>query len=198
MLLFANTSQAHPVASKITEFNVTGTPPSPTNITIDGWAILDLTAAYAPSAGVSSYRRGFISLSGTAGCVVVDELEYNGRARPANVTWQLHTARNTTQVSETEVVFDTAARLSMLPSVCAGYVGLSFTNLSSVLPSPPFDSAKGLTRIDAIIRDPASPTSPCSALAFAMGDAGIVDLLLRGSPVVLPMQQWATRGPLSW
>ena len=171
LLLFANTSQSQGASANIVHFNMTAgqTTPPPSeelpagNVTVDGWAIVDLTAAYAQSGGVTSARRGFVSLSGTACILIVDELLYSADARPANVTWQLHTrADATVSAGNTSVTLtrgNTTAILALVPptTVCPGFAGWSLLSLSTVLPDPPYDSAAGYYRLDGVITDPAAP-----------------------------------------
>ena len=202
--LFGNVSQAHPVAASITAFNVSASmraPPPPLGaIAVDGWAIVDLSAAYAESAGATSARRGFASLSGAAALVVVDAFVYGATARPANVTWRLHTRASAALMMPTQVSLGgpSHAQVGVLPATtCAApsFGGWTLTDMATVLPDPPFDSAVGFTRVEAVFADPAPS---CSALAFALGDASIVSLLVQGSPAVRPLDAWAELGPLDF
>jgi len=229
--IFANASQTHPVAAPITAFAFTGAPAAQGNISLDGYAIVDLTAAYALPAGVTSARRGFVSLSASAAVVVVDEFVYaaadgagaagaglegagalgaegaGAPVRPANLTWQLHTRAVATQVSRTEVSLQPPngfgpgandAWLALLPppqpTSCFGaFGGFVFTDLTTVLPDPPFDSAAGLTRVDIVF---GGPSPQCASVAVALGDSPIVAALSMGAVRVRPMAEWETDGPL--
>jgi hypothetical protein len=208
--IFANASQTHPVAAPITAFAATGAPASAGNVSLDGFAIVDLTAAYAVPAGIVSARRGFVSLSASAAVVVVDEFVYSnssGATRPANLTWQLHTRAAASQLTHTEVALVPAggfgpgangASLVLLPppqpsSCISAFAGFKFTDLTTVLPSPPFDSAAGLTRVDMVF---GAPSPQCTSVAVALGDSSIVAALSSGAVRVRALADWETLGPL--
>lgn len=203
LLLFGNSSQTWPSAAQITLFNDTGSD-AVGGLAVDGWAVLDLTAAYAASGSVSSYRRGFVSLQASTAVVIVDELVYSGTGRPDNVTWQLHTRAVPTADGAVGLTLTgsngTTASLSLLthPSNdCPSFTAFTVTDLPTILPDPPYDSAAGYVRVDAFITDPANPAQPCSAIRVALGDASIVASLAQGAPRVLPIAQWQTEGPLA-
>ena len=196
--IFANASQAHPAAAPITAFNTSsGAPPRAGAIAVDGWAVVDLTAAYAASAGATRARRGFVSLSGAAALVIVDAFAYDNATRPANVSWRIHTRAAAAQVSRLQVGLDfPRAQLAVLQGAtsCMGsFAGWAITDGPALLPDPPFNSAVGLSRVEAIF---SSPSPSCTALAFAVGDAAIVSQLLAGYPAVRPLDEWAQLGPL--
>jgi hypothetical protein len=207
VLLFANETQTHPVSAPVTAFNATGTPAKLGTISLDGFAVVDLTAAYAASAGALSARRGFISVSGSAAVVVVDEFVYSNATRPANVTFQLHTRAAASQMTRTQVRLDpvggggpgfNGAMLGVVTGAtsCMGSWGeWRFVDETTELPDPPFDSAAGLTRVDGVF---SSPSPSCTSLAFALGDAPIVASFCFGSPGVRPIDDWATLGPLDF
>ena len=206
--LFGNETQAHPAAAPVTAFNATFAPAKTGTITLDGYAVVELTAAYAASAGALSARRGFISVSASAALVIVDEFVYSGAApRPANVTWQLHTRAAASQVTRTQVMLEpkggrgpgsNGAWLSVIPGAtsCMGsWGGWLFVDETTELPDPPFDSAAGLTRVDAVF---SSPSPSCTSLEFALGDMPIVASFGFGAPGVRPIDDWATLGPLDY
>ena len=207
--IFGNESQTHPVSAPIISFNGTGILAKEGSITLDGYAIIDLTAAYAVSAGVVSAHRGFISLSQSAAFVVVDAFVFNNKTRPANVTWQLHTRAKASQITKTEVLLEpvggggpgsNSAWLAVLPpnqptSCFDSWGGWIFKDLTLVLPDPPFNSAVGLTRIDGLFPNP-SPS--CTSLAFALGDSPIVSELSIGAITVRPLEEWDSLGPINF
>ena len=196
--IFGNESQTHPVAAPITAFNATGVPPKDANISLDGFAVVDLTAAYATSAGAVSARRGFVSLTGSAALVIVDEFIYNNQTRPANVTWRVHTRAAAAQITRVEVGLDwPRAQLAVLQSTSCmdSFGGFTVTDATTLLPDPPFNSAKGLSRVEALF---SSPSPACSTLAFAVGGSAIVSQLLFGYPAIRPIDAWATLGPLDY
>jgi hypothetical protein len=209
VFLFGNESQTHPVSASIVSFNGTGNPVKEGSITLDGYSIVDLSEAYALSGGVSSARRGFISLSQSAALVIVDAFVFNNKTLPTNLTWQLHTRTNATQMTTTEVLLEpvggggpgsNSARLAVLlpnqPTSCFNsWGGWRFTDLKTVLPDPPFNSADGLTRIDAVFSDP-SPS--CTSLAFALGDSPTIAALSSGAVMVRPLDEWETLGPINF
>ena len=207
--VFGNESQTHPVSAPLVAFNHTGAPAKLGTISLDGYAVVDLTAAYAAPAGVLSARRGFVSLSASAALVVVDEFVYSNATRPANYTFQLHTRCAASQVTRTQVSLEPAggrgpgsqgAWFAVLPpaqpTTCFGaFGGFRFTDLTTVLPDPPFDSAKGFTRVDALF---SSPSPSCTSLAHAVGDSPIVASLSFGYPRVRPIGEWEALGPLDF
>lgn len=183
-------------------------------IAVDGWAVVNLTAAYASTSGVSSYLRGFVSLSSTNAVIVVDEWVYppSPSLHPANMTWQLHTQAQVgagsrgggsasappTTLTLTAKGGQVAALAVLDPlSSCPGYAGFTFTDLATVLPDPPFDSAAGYTRVDAVVQDPSTASAPCTALRVVVGQSGIVAALAAGSPTVRPIAEWGVDGPLA-
>jgi hypothetical protein len=197
--VFGNVSQAHPVAAPVTAFNASGgAARAEGGIAVDGWAVVDLTAAYAASAGAVSARRGFVSLSAAAAVVIVDAFAYDNATRPANVTWRIHTRAAAAQVSRLQVGLDfPRAQLAVLQgaTACMGsWGGWTITDAATLLPDPPFNSAAGLSRVEALFT---SPSPSCTTLAFALGDAAIVSQLLAGYPAVRPIDEWQARGPLA-
>ena len=117
--------------------------------------------------------------------------------RPANVSWRIHTRAAAAQVSRLQVGLDfPRAQLAVLQGAtsCMGsFAGWAITDGPALLPDPPFNSAVGLSRVEAIF---SSPSPSCTALAFAVGDAAIVSQLLAGYPAVRPLDEWAQLGPL--
>jgi hypothetical protein len=73
------------------------------------------------------------------------------------------------------------------------FAGWAITNATTLLPDPPFNSAVGLSRVEALFNNPAPS---CSALAFAVGESAIVSQLFAGYPAVRPIDEWALLGPL--
>ena len=193
--IFANASQAHPAAAPITAFNATGRVAG--NISVDGFAVVDLTAAYAASAGAVSARRGFVSLAGAAALIIVDAFAFGNATRPANVSWRVHTRAAAVPVGTLQIGLDfPRAQLAVLQgaTACMGsFAGWAITNATTLLPDPPFNSAVGLSRVEALFNNPAPS---CSALAFAVGESAIVSQLFAGYPAVRPIDEWALLGPL--
>ena len=213
--IFGNLSQTHPVAAPITSFRATGTPATLGNITLDGYAIVDLSAAYELPAGVVSARRGFVSVSASAAVVILDEFVYKNSSSaaappPANLTWQLHTRAKASQVTRTQVQLEpvggfgpgaNGAWLSVLPpsqpTSCMGsFGGFLFTDLTTILPDPPFNSAAGLSRVDIVF---SSPAPHCTSIAVALGDSPISASFAFGWPLVRPLSEWdSPGGPLDF
>ena len=171
---------------------------------VQGFAIVDLGATYK-SAGVATHLRGFVSLNDAAAVLIVDELTYSGAAASlATVTWQMHTRATASATSRSEVTAlasktGVAAELALLPlaTSCPGFSTWSFVDVSKVLPDPPFDSAAGITRVEAAFPDPAAAGGACSRIAVALGDGAVVDSLVAGTYSVRPMAQWASEGPFA-
>jgi hypothetical protein len=193
VLMFGNASQAHPVVAPITFFN--GTESS----ACGGWAIIDVTLAYAASGTVSRARRGFAAAPGVAAIVVVDELEYvaGAAAPPANVTWAVHTRAAPTLAAGGGVALTrggVVGALAVLPraTACASLGGWAFVPLAPLLPSPPFDSAAGFTRVELAAALPAGADA-CTLIAVALGDPGAVAALAAGD--VRPLDDWPQSGP---
>ena len=171
VVLFGNASQAFPAQAHVTAFSNTS-------------ATLDLSAPYA--AAVASAQRVFTSLNDTRALLVADSFVYHPQlaaaAAPANLTWQLHTRTTPTLLSQYTVSLSardgTAGLLAYLPhrSTCPSFVGFTLTSLAPLLP-PPYDSAAGLTRIDAVVASPAQPGSQCTQLTFALGEQELVAAL---------------------
>ena len=198
-LMFGNASQRI-AAAPITMFNATFSPAVAGTISLDGFAIVNLTAAYDLSAPLQSYRRGFISVSASAAVIVVEEFVYNGGGapQPANLTFQLHTRAAAAQLTRTSVSLGPVGSGAQLAIIGAPgcFEGWRFTDLAQVLPDPPFDSARGYTRVDAVFSAPVA--AGLARLAFALGDGPIVDALALGRPAVRPMSEWAASGPLDF
>lgn len=198
LLLFNNQSQAEKTEAKIVAFNATSTPVG--TVTVDGWAVVNLTDAYAGAAGVASVLRGFVSISDTNGVLVVDEILYHGTGTPVNVTWQIHTQAQITLSNETVGASLTrdnvTASLALLgqPTSCPGLTTLTAHSLVDVLPDPPFDSAKGYKRLDGLVHDPSK--GGCTKMAWALGTPEVVEVFTSGKLTVRPIAQWATVGPV--
>jgi len=180
VVLFNNASQPFPATATITQFSPTGNPPP-----IDATATLDLTPAY--SAHVRQATRSFTSYNDTRMIVVVDKFVY-GDPPPSptpllNLTWQLHTRATPTTFMKHNVTLraldGSLALLAYLPnqSTCPSFSGFSATDLGPLLP-PPYDSAQGYTRLDALVLSPGLAGAQCTQLAFALGEVGLVTSLI--------------------
>jgi hypothetical protein len=206
VILFGNESQVPDVVAPVTMFNLTATGgvgaargAGGAVVTVDGFAVIDLAAAYGPKV-VSAYRRGFVSLSGTSAVLIVDEYTLASGAAPANLTWQLHTAATPAQASATSVTLTPAGTtgppaplLALLGAAApAGYRGITFTNLTTVLPDPPFDSAAGQSRVDFVIDLPAK----VGTVQVALGDPEVVAAFVSGGYSVRPIGEWGVSGPV--
>lgn len=196
-LLLNNASQVHPVVAPITVFNATAT------AAFDGFAIVDLTAAYAKPGTLTSARRGFIALPGASVVVIVDELVFASGAPnpPLNLSWQLHTRAVPTPAGAGTLSLAAAegrvvGTLALLPrNTACPSLGSEWglVPIAPFLPDPPYDSAKGLTRVELVARDPASGTPPCTRIAVALGDPAAVAAL--GTAVIRPLSEWQSAGP---
>jgi hypothetical protein len=165
-------------------------------VTVDGFAVVDLTAAYGPTL-VSSYKRGFVSVSGTSAVLVVDEFVYAAGASPANLTWQLHTAAVPSQAGASSVTLTPAGSSPALLAVLdkpERFRGFAFTNLTTILPDPPFDSAAGQSRVDIVFDDPALGLD---TIHVALGSPDVVGAFVSGAATVRPIAEWATMGPVA-
>ena len=200
VIMFNNESQSEKSFAPIVAFNSTGTPAVMGKITLDGYVVVNLTDAYAASAGVTSYLRGFISVSGTNAVMTVDNFEFAPSAHPANMTWQMHTSTAVAQQTRVSLGVGpgTLAFVDTPTGECNGsFGGFVLNNVSAVLPDPPYDSAEGITRVDVVFSRPGA-TSGCRHLIIAVGNAPIVDSLQFGYPAVRPISEWATLGPLDY
>lgn len=197
LMLFDNQSQAQKSQAEVVAFN--GKAQRVGLLTVDGWAVVNLTETYRSTAGVTSYLRGFVSLSESNAVLIVDDLVYAAGARPSNATWQLHTQAQVsldTEGKNATLTRDniTAALALLLPSsTCPGLSGLTVQALSDVLPDPPFNSAKGYRRIDGVIGDPAHA---CSLMAWGLGRPSDLEAFAEGSMLLNPLARWQTAGPV--
>lgn len=185
--LFGNASQV-PAGANITAFSAA--PAVKGGLLVDGWGVADLSRGYAGAGQPASVRRGFVSLNASSAILVVDEWRGVG----GNVSVQLHT-RAAVALSGAAAALSlggVAAQLAVLPaSTSCGALGAwAVVELAPLLPSPPFDSAAGFRRVEAL----APPGAPCTRVAVALGDPAVV-LALAGVAVA-PLDDWATAGPL--
>ena len=176
VVLFDNATQPAARASSLLFFNATGDAP------VDAAAALDLSAAYSPTA--SQATRTFTSYNDTRALLLVDAFVYGASAAPRNLTWQMHT-RAAARVLSAHAVALTArdgstALLAFVPALssCPSFAGFAVTDLGPLLP-PPFDSAQGYSRVDGLALAPAQAGAQCVRMAFALGDAEVVQELVR-------------------
>ena len=158
---------------------------------VDGWGVVDLSRGYAGGAGQpTSVRRGFVSLNASSALLIVDEWRGVG----GNASLQLHTraAVALSGAAATLSLGGVAAQLAVLPaSTSCGALGAwAVVELAPLLPSPPFDSAAGFRRVEAL----APPGAPCTRVAVALGDPAVVRAL--AGVAVAPLDDWAASGPL--
>jgi hypothetical protein len=116
------------------------------------------------------------------------------------MTGQMHTSMVVAQQTRVSLGVGpgTLAFVDTPTGECNGsFGGFVLTNVSLFLPSPPYDSAEGITRVDVVFSRPGQ-TSGCRHLTIAVGNAPIVDSLLLGYPAVLPISDWDTLGPLDY
>lgn len=183
VVLFNNASQPFPATANITSFSPNATLP------MDASATLDLSPAYTPH--TTHTTRTFTSFNDTRMVVVVDSFEYPADSPTLlnNLTWQMHTRATPTinagaqKGSVTLLAKDgSIALLAYLPgqSNCPSFVGWTATDLAPLLP-PPYDSALGYTRLDALALTPGLAGAKCTRLAFALGEVGLVSALLEES-----------------
>jgi hypothetical protein len=189
--LFSNASQV-PAAANITAFSAA--PAARGGLLVDGWGVADLSRGYAGASGggqPASVRRGFVSLNASSALLVVDE--WRGVAGSASI--QIHT-RAAVALGGAAAALSlggVAAQLAVLPAStsCAGLGAWAAVELAPLLPSPPFDSAAGFRRVEAL----APPGgAPCTRVAFALGDPQIVRAL--AGALVAPLDDWPASGPL--
>lgn len=202
VLLVDNTSMVTPVVSPVSLFAAPEEPLAPGAFTVDAYWVVDLALAYAPWA--SSYSRGFASLNGAAVALIVDELTWAPDVAPANATWQLHTRATPARASPTSVTLSApaspggpAVALALLGAPPASLARWDFVDVAALLPSPPYDSAKGYTRVDAVLLAPAAAGGGRLRLAWALGAPELVAGLEGGAPAVRPLDEWAASGPLA-
>ena len=191
VVLLDNSSQPFPATAAITAFNASGAAP------VDAAARVDLTLAYAAHARAAS--RTLVSLNDTRALLIVDEWSWGGGgggAAPRNLTWQLHTAAAATVLPPPQAGVALLARdgsralLALLPaqSACPSLAGVSVTDLAPLLP-PPFDSAAGYLRIDALALAPAQGGAQCTRLAFALGEEGLVQAMADAGAAPVQLDQ---------
>jgi hypothetical protein len=186
-VLFGNASQVLADAN-ITAFS--SAPAARQGVLVDGWGIVDLSRAYAGAGQPASVRRGFVSLRNSSALVIVDEFT---DAR-SNVSFQLHTRAAATLggASAALTLGGVDATLAVLQAStdCAALQAWAAVELAPILPSPPYDSAVGFRRLEAV----APADSPCSRIAVALGDPELIQALL--TVEFAPLDKWPTSGPL--
>ncbi len=189
--IFGNESQV-PAPANITAFSAV--PQSLAGLQVDGWGIVDITQGYGGRGGAGqpvAVRRGFVSFNDSSALVIVDE--YSGVK--TNVSFQLHT-RAAASLSGTSAALSlsgVSAQLAVLPlsTNCSALMPWVAVELAPLLPSPPFDSAAGFRRLQAVAPPPGAP---CTRVAVALGDPALVDAL--ASLQFKALEDWPAEGPL--
>jgi hypothetical protein len=203
VVMFGNTSQVVGAAAPITAFG--NSVYTVAGALVDGYAVVDLHAAYSTPAPVAAYQRGFVSLGNVSAALVVDEFEFTRAEEALNLTWQLHTL---TKVSlgpgPTRAALGPGSVMTVVPSatVCPG-IHFAAYDLEPVL-WPPQYSGAGYTRIDGIV-----PTATaCSRIAVFLGDPALAGAFTGGGGgggsasaaaatlCIRPIDQWVSMGPV--
>jgi hypothetical protein len=186
--LFGNASQV-PASANVTAFS--SAPAVKQGFLVDGWGVVDLSRGYAGAAQPTAVRRGFVSLNASSALVVVDE--WAGVA--SNISVQLHTraAATLNGANATLSLGSAAALLAVLPAgtSCGALGAWEAVELAPLLPSPPYDTAAGFRRLQALVPSGA----PCTRVAVALGDPALVRALLAGVQLA-PLDGWPSEGPL--
>jgi hypothetical protein len=183
--LFGNESQV-PAPANVTAFS--SAPAVKQGVLVDGWGVVDLSRGYA---GATQVKRGFVSLNASSALLVVDEWE----GVETNVSVQLHTRAAAALNGATAALSlgGAAALLAVLPAAtrCGALGAWEAVELAPLLPSPPYDTAAGFRRLQAL----APSGVPCTRVAVALGDPALVRALLVGVKLA-PLDAWPSEGPL--
>ncbi|MBI3969882.1 MAG: heparinase II/III family protein [Chloroflexi bacterium] len=150
-----------------------------------GFAIADLTAAYAPS-GARRVRRGIALIDGRSRLLVQDEVE---ASRPVDVVWAMHTkavvAANGDRAALVQGGVNLEARL-MSPT------GARFAVEPVAIP-PPQRPAPGVRKL--VVRLPEKVVTARIVVLLTPLPAGPAATVARGLPRVVPLDRWAKDGP---
>ena len=149
-----------------------------------GFAIADLSAAYAPSGG-KRVRRGIAVIDGRSRVLVQDELE---AARPVEVGWALHTRADVAVGGRGDQATFTQGG-ARLEARLLSPAGARFAVEPVTIP-PPQRPAPGVHKLT--VRLPDKTTSTRLAVLFAPVTSTTASL---GLPKITPLDQWASAGP---
>jgi hypothetical protein len=188
VLLFGNENQNATAVSPIVTFNSTNDPLQ------GGWAVADLTQAYAGSGGVATVQRGVALTLARQQLIVRDEISFSAASpAAANVSWQMHTYLNATIISPTAIQLFAAIGARQI--VAYATVVANSTSCpglqAAVVPvnlQPPQYPTTGVTRIQFVT----SSTRTCTSITVAVGPTPPTSTALNVRPLAL----WGSTGPL--
>ena len=155
-----------------------------------GYAVADLTAAYAP-AGAKRVRRGVALLEGRSRVLVQDEIE---TAQPSEVVWAMHTRSDANINRERGDRAILALNGALLEARLLAPAGATFVFEPVNVPAPQ-RTTTGVKRL--VVRLPEKVTSTRLAVLFTPVTPGSGAFAAGATPVppsVTPLDQWpATR-----
>ena len=160
------------------------------SLSVDAFAIVDLTDAYG-YLGVASAQRGFIVSGGRTQLITVDEAALGADAVVKELWWSMHTVSDVALSGDGRTA--TLSMWNVTDTVTVSVVdsqttcpGVAFATKPLVF-APPLLEAPNMTRVWL-----AAPAASCTRLVVAVGIDPVVDGF-----AVRPLSEWQALGPIA-